>query len=100
MVASLDGLVSLAVTVDMPPFSVTAAGVSANVTPGAASSSVSVSVAAVTLCGARLEAASPITFTIRSGSSVALSTALIVAVSAAFTVVPAANTIVASDPTV
>ena len=84
----------------MPPASAIDAAATASVTPGAASSSVIVSVAPVTLPAPWLLPTVPVTVTRRSGSSVVLFTAATVATSMAFTVLPAAITISASDPAV
>ncbi len=69
-------------------------------TVGESSSSSSVSVAPDTAPTWWLFCADAVTVTVRSGSSRALSTALIVAVSAAFEVCPAAIAMVASEPAV
>ena len=100
-----DGFESVAVTVAIPPFSETDAGASAKVTPGAESSSRTVSAAPVTAivvpsAAARALAMVAVTVPVRSGSSVALSAATTVAVSEAFAVAPAAMTMAASEPAV
>ena len=100
--AALDARFRLAVTVAAPPFSGIDDDDSANVAVGAPSSSVSVRLAPVTATVSDSAAAwpldaVPVTVTVRSPTlSMASSTALIVAVSEAFAVSPAAITIVAS----
>ena len=77
-----------------------AVSATASVTAGAASLSVSVKVAPETLPAPWLLATMPVTGVERSGSSVTLSTAVIVTESEALVVSPAAMAISASAPTV
>ena len=103
----LDGCESAAVTVDTLPAPLSAMldGFTDSVTVGAASSSVSVSVAPVTAmvvesAVARSLTTVAVTVGVRPGSSVVLFTPATVAVSEAFAVAPAAITITASEPAV
>ena len=104
--ASLDARSSAAVTVVTPPLSEIDEDDSFSVAVGVASSSVSVRLAPVTAMVCESAAAwpldaAPVTVTVRLPTlSMASFTALIVAVSAALAVSPAAITIVASEPTV
>ena len=100
--ASLDAPDSVAVTVETPPFSEIDDEDSASVTVGSVSSSVSVSGAPVTLPVPWSLAAAAVTVVERPPPPwcVASFTAVMVAVSVAFAVSPAAIAIVASEPTV
>ena len=103
--ASLDPWFSTAVTVLFPGFvpscSSIVAGLNASIAVGVASSSMRRRIAPVTVPTPWLFRAAPVTVTLRSPTlSMASSTAVMVAVSAAFAVSPAAITMVASEPTV
>ena len=100
VVAALDGCERVAVTVETAPASEINAGATIIVTSGAASSSVIVKAAPVTLPAPWSLFATLDTVTLRLGASWVLSTAVISTVSAAFVVSPAAMVIVESDPTV
>ena len=106
VVTALDGCESVALTVDVPPFSEIDAGFSDSVAFGAASSSV---IVRVTLGGLlvrpRLSDAVPDTLTLLSGASVSLSLAvtvttpaLVVAVAAKVSVVAALSVKAVPDP--
>ena len=103
--ASLDARFRLAVTVadpaTAPSCSSIVSGLRASVTVGVASSSVRVRLAPVTVPTPWPFCAVPLTVTVRLPTlSIASFTAVIVTLSAAFAVSPAAISIVASDPTV
>ena len=103
--ASLDPWFSTAVTVLFPGFvpscSSIVAGLNASIAVGVTSSSMRRRIAPVTVPTPWLFRAAPVTVTLRSPTlSMASSTAVMVAVSAAFAVSPAAITMVASEPTV
>ena len=100
--ASLDGLVSVAVTVETPPFSEIDADDRASATVGSGSSSVSVSGAPVTPPAPCALAAVALTVIERPPLPWCASsfTAVIVTLSVAFAVSPAAITIIVSEPTV
>ena len=88
VVASLDRWFKMAVTVVEPPFSAIGVAINANATVGARSLSVRVRATPVTVPTPWLLLAVPVRVTIRFGSSRVLSTALIVAVSELFAVLP------------
>ena len=99
--AALDARFKRAVTVETPPDSDTDEDESANVAVGVASSSVNVRLGPVTAPTPRVLIAVPVTVTLRLPTlSMASSTAVIVTLSVAFEVLPAAIMIVASEPTV
>ena len=104
--AALDARFKLAVTVETPSASAIDEDDSANVTVGVASSSVRVSDAPVTVtvsesAAARALDAAPVTVTLRLPMlAISSFTAVIVTLSVAFEVLPAAIMIVASEPTV
>ena len=99
--AALDARFKRAVTVETPPDSDTDEDESANVTVGVASSSVKVRLGPVTAPTPWALVALPVTVTVRSSTlSMASFTAVIVAVSVAFDVSPAAIMTVVSEPTV
>ena len=103
--ASLDARFSVAVTVldpgCVPSCSSIVAGLSASVAVGVASSSVRVRLAPATVPTPWLFWAVPVTVVVRFPTlSMASFTAVIVTLSAAFVVSPAAIVMVASDPTV
>ena len=99
--SSLDARFKRAVTVETPPDSDTDEDESANVATGVASSSVKVRIGPVTAPTPWALVALPVTVTVRSSTlSMASFTAVIVAVSVAFEVLPAAIMTVVSEPTV
>ena len=99
--AALDARFKRAVTVETPPDSGTDEDESANVATGVASSSVNVRLGPVTAPTPWALIALPVTVTVRSSTlSMASFTAVIVALSIAFEVLPAAIMTVVSEPTV
>ena len=100
VVIALEARDSVAVTVVDPPLSEIEASATASVTVGAASSSVRVKDAPVTVPTPWALRATPDTVMARFASSRVLPTAVITTTSAAFSVCPAAMTIVESAPTV
>ena len=105
VVGTADGRSRVAVTVASPPFSAMAVGFSVRAAAGGGSSSRTVRAAPVTVmvvesAAARALPTVAVTVPVRSGSSVALATATMVAPSVGAAVVPAARRMVASAPTV
>ena len=99
--AALDARFKRPVTVETPPDSDTDEDESANVAVGVASSSVNVRLGPLTAPTPWALVALPVTVTVRSSTlSMSSFTAVIVTLSVAFEVLPAAITMVVSKPTV
>ena len=100
VVIALDGGDRVAVIVETPRVSEIDVGVSDSATVGVASSSVIVSIRADGILAPSSFRTVAATVTLLSGALVALSTAVMITVSDAFAVCPAAMVIVESAPTV